>query len=146
VGFLVLYGISKLRNDDLSLIHFESNRKKICFKAAIISALTFSVVNPHAYLDGIILIGGYSTKYSELDYRLALGLGASFFSLIWFLLLSIGGSLIVPFLHSEKRIRFVMSCAGVLLLVMSVKLGLDVAGWVLEVYPETVALGKRWVK
>lgn len=146
VGFLVLYGISKLRSDDLSLIHFESDGKKKCFKAATISALTFSIANPHAYLDGIILIGGYSTKYSELGYRLTLGLGASFFSLIWFLLLSVGGSLIVPVLQSEKRMRFVMSCAGVLFLVMSVKLSLDVAGWVVEVYPETVAIGKRWVK
>ena len=139
VGFLVLYGINKLRHNDSEHLEFENNGKRTCYRAAILSAVTFSVVNPHAYLDGIVLIGGYSTKYSGFDHRLILGSGAATFSLIWFLFLSIGGALMVPVFRNEKRMRFIMAGAGIVLLVMSAKLGLDVVGWVEEVYPETIA-------
>lgn len=139
VGFLVLYGIGKLRHDDDHHLEFERNGKRSCFKAAIVSSIIFSVVNPHAYLDGIVLIGGYSAKYSYLPQRIMLGLGAASFSLIWFLVLSIGASFMVPFFQSARSMRVIMGTAGVVLLVMSAKLGLDVFGWINEVYPETAA-------
>ena len=140
VGFLILYGIGKLRHDDQQHLQFENSGKRSCYKAAIISSVIFSVVNPHAYLDGIVLIGGYSSKYPDLYTRLALGLGAASFSLIWFLLLSVGASIMVPFFKNENRMRIIMSSAGVILIVMSAKLGMDVISWIEEVYPETLAL------
>lgn len=139
VGFLVLYGINKIRHTDSSHLEFEKNGKRTCYKAAILSAVTFSVVNPHAYLDGIVLIGGYSSKYSDLFSRIALGLGAASFSLIWFVALSMGAAFMIPLFHNEKRMRFIMGSAGVILLLMSAKLGMDVVGWVEELYPETIA-------
>ncbi len=140
VGFLILYGVGKLKHDDQQHLQFENNGKRSCYRAAIISSIIFSVVNPHAYLDGIVLIGGYSSKYPELYLRLALGLGAASFSLIWFLLLSIGASFMVPFFRNEGRMRIIMSSAGLILIVMSAKLGMDVISWIKEVYPETLAL------
>lgn len=139
VGFLILYGIGKLRHEDEHHLEFEGNGKRSCYKAAIISSIVFSIVNPHAYLDGIVLIGGYSAKYPALDQRLLLGLGAASFSLIWFLVLSTGASFMVPLFKSTKRMRFIMTSAGVILLFMSAKLGLDVFDWINEIYPETVA-------
>lgn len=139
VGFLILYGVGKLRHNDQKHLELENHGKRTCFKAAIISSLIFSIVNPHAYLDGIVLIGGYSAKYSDLNQRLALGFGAASFSLIWFLILSVGASVMVPLFRSEKRMRLIMGSAGVILLFMSVKLSLDVFGWINEVYPDTVA-------
>lgn len=145
VGFLILYGIGKICHKDGDHLEFERNGKRSCLKAAIISSVVFSVVNPHAYLDGIVLIGGYSTKYSDLNSRLILGFGAASFSLIWFLLLSVGASFMIPFFKGEKRMRLIMSTAGVVLIVLSLKLGLDVVGWVQELYPDTVAyLKPRW--
>lgn len=139
VVFLVLYGINKIRHDDEHHLEFEGNGKRSCYKAAIISSIVFSVVNPHAYLDGVVLIGGYSAKYSALEQRLALGMGAATFSLIWFLILSIGASLMVPFFKSSRSMKFIMSTAGVILLFMSAKLSVDVFGWINEIYPETLA-------
>lgn len=145
VCFLIMYGINKIRHDDTNHLEFENNGKRSCYKAAILSAITFSVVNPHAYLDGIVLIGGYSSKYSDIFNRLALGLGAAAFSLVWFIALSVGAAFVIPLFHNEKRMRFIMSTAGVVLLIMSLKLGLDVFGWVEELYPDTIAsLGQRF--
>jgi len=107
------------------------------YKTAIISSITFSILNPHAYLDGIVLIGGYSAKYTDLSLRLALGLGASTFSLVWFLLLSFGAASLMPLFKNPRRMRFVMSTAGVILLFLSARLSMDVIGWLQEIYPET---------
>ncbi len=138
VGFLVLYGIGKIRHRDQKHLALEANGKRSCYRAAIYSAVIFSVVNPHAYLDGIVLIGGYSSKYGELYQRLMLGWGAASFSLIWFLLLSVGASIMVPLFNSDRKLRLVMTCAGIVLLVLSLKLSRDVVGWIAEVYPESV--------
>jgi L-lysine exporter family protein LysE/ArgO len=139
IGFLILYGIGKLRHDDDHHLEFERHGKRSCYKAAIISSIIFSVLNPHAYLDGIVLIGGYSAKYSLLQDRVTLGMGAASFSLLWFLVLSVGASFMVPFFKSARSMRVIMGTAGVILLVMSAKLSLDVFGWINEIYPETVA-------
>jgi len=135
VGFLIIYGVGKVIFDNDVDIRTPTTGTSI--KAAIISSITFSVLNPHAYLDGIVLIGGYSSKYPELSHRLALGLGASTFSLIWFLLLSYGAASLMPFFRNPRRMRFVMSTAGFILLFLSARLSMDVIGWVQEIYPET---------
>jgi L-lysine exporter family protein LysE/ArgO len=140
VGFLIVYGINKLTLRDHFHLEFEKNGKLSCYRAAIVSALVFSVVNPHAYLDGIVLIGGYSTKYADLSERVTLGLGAATFSLLWFLALSIGASVMVPIFQEKSRMKFLMMTSGMILLFLSVKLGFDVFSWVHELYPEGLGL------
>ncbi len=137
VAFLIIYGVGKILVDPNVDIPVESHRSGI--KTAILSSMTFSLLNPHAYLDGIILIGGYSAKYQEVSQRLALGLGASAFSLIWFLILSFGAASLMPLFMSPRRMRFVMSTAGFVLLFLSARLSMDVVGWLQELYPETVS-------
>lgn len=140
VGFLIIYGVNKLRIKDHFHLEFEKNGKRSCYRAAIVSSLVFSVVNPHAYLDGIVLIGGYSTKYPELSRRVTLGLGAATFSLLWFLTLSIGASIMVPVFQEKTRMKFLMMTSGLILLFLSVKLGVDVFSWISELYPDTFGL------
>lgn len=139
VGFLLLYGFGKIRTNkkELALAHDSSQAN---LKSVILKAITFSVINPHAYLDGIVLIGGYSAKYSDITYRLTLGMGAATFSLIWFLLLSVGASVMMPVFNSPKRMRWMMGSAGVILLFLSAKLTIDVYGWLVEMYPDTAAV------
>lgn len=137
VGFLVIYGVGKLIFDND--VDLRTPTAGTSLKSVILSSITFSVLNPHAYLDGIVLIGGYSSKYSDLSLRLALGLGASTFSLIWFLLLSFGAASLMPLFQNPRRMRFVMSTAGVVLLFLSARLSMDVLGWIKELYPETTA-------
>ncbi len=139
VGSLVNYGIQKIRLNKFNLI-IDQNEIRNSLKVTITSSLVFSLVNPHAYLDGIVLIGGYSSKYLDLKNRLTLGLGAASFSLIWFLLLSIGASFMLPVFKSGKNMRYLMAGSGVLLLFLSFRLGVDVYSWVKEIYPGTFEL------
>ncbi len=145
VGFLILYGFEKIRFNEQNFMVRADDALKFTFKTAILSAVTFSIVNPHAYLDGIVLIGGYSSKFPGLESRLTLGLGAAFFSLLWFLGLSIGASALMPFFQDARRMRFIMGSAGVVLILLSVRLGADVYNWINELYPDSMtAFHLKW--
>ena len=131
VVFMFQYGLGKIFNKaDVEAKEVLNADKS--FKRSIILAMTFSILNPHAYLDAFILIGGFSAKYDILSDRLWLGLGAACFSLIWFLILSSSSSVMKPFLCNPARMRVVSSVAGVFLLVLSAKLGVDVYDWMIE--------------
>lgn len=131
VVFMFHYGMgkifSKADTENKEVLNADKN-----FKRSIILAFTFSIFNPHAYLDAFILIGGFSAKYAVLSDRLWLGLGAACFSLIWFLILSSASSYMKPFLSNPQRMRVVSSVAGVCLIVLSAKLGVDVYDWMIE--------------
>lgn len=132
VFFLVQYGLSKI------FMKAETMEQKVecllprTLKRSIALAVTFSILNPHAYLDAFILIGGYSTKYDLLADRIYIGLGAGVFSLIWFLFLSSSSSLMKPLFSNAKSFRFISTCSGIILLILSARLGTDVYGWIME--------------
>ncbi len=128
VAFLFTYGVSKLFSPDAERPK-ESTALNKTLKKSILLAMTFSILNPHAYLDAFILIGGFSTKYDALADRIMVGLGAAVYSGIWFLVLSTMSSVMKPILESPSRMRVVMSVAGFALIFLSGKLGMDVVGW-----------------
>lgn len=129
--FLLQYGIGKLRKPKEDLYLSDVVKEK-SLRKSILSAITFSILNPHAYLDGIVLIGGYSSKYSELPLRIGVGLGAASCSLIWFLVLSSASGMMMPLFQNPRRMRWVMSTAGVVLIILSARLSVDVYDWLLE--------------
>lgn len=134
VAFLLMYGFGKIRSVNLLMMN-DGQKNSDSLQSSVLKAITFSVVNPHAYLDGIVLIGGYSAKYSDLSTRIALGMGASFYSLFWFLLLSCAASSIMPFFKSPRLMKLMMGGAGMILLFLSFRLSVDVYQWVVEAYP-----------
>lgn len=130
VSFLFAYGLSKLLSSSQAESSVqESSPLDTTLKKSILLALTFSILNPHAYLDAFILIGGFSTKYDAMEDRIVLGLGAAFYSGLWFLVLSTMSSVMKPVLEHPGRMKWVMSTAGLALIFLSGKLGMDVVGW-----------------
>lgn len=134
--FLLQYGIGKLRTpkEDVYLSDLMQEKN---LKRSILRAITFSILNPHAYLDGVVLIGGYSSKYAELPLRMTVGLGAAACSLVWFLVLSSASAKMMPVFQNPRRMRWVMGTAGICLIFLSARLSLDVYGWLVEMnHPE----------
>lgn len=129
VSFLFFYGMSKLFSGT-SILKVSSSPIKTSLKRSVILAMTFSILNPHAYLDAFILIGGFSSKYDALQDRIILGLGAGVYSGIWFLILSSLSSVMKPVLEHPVRMKMIMSVAGLALIILSGKLGIDVLEWV----------------
>jgi L-lysine exporter family protein LysE/ArgO len=58
---------------------------------ALATALAFSWLNPHAWLDTAVIIGSASTAY-DTPRHLWFGAGAAFGSMLWFLALGLGAS------------------------------------------------------
>ena len=66
----------------------------ISLKAAVATALGFTLLNPHVYLDTVLLIGGISVQYKPNQYDYAVG--ALIASFAWFLTLGFGARLLTP--------------------------------------------------
>lgn len=130
VGFLLFYGILKLREAQKFSPVRPSEYRSTTFKQTILASLGFSLLNPHVYLDTIVLIGGYASKFEGLTERSVFGLGASAFSTIWFFGLVLSASVASRFLNSPKAMRWVSLISGLVLVVLAAKLGSDVLGWV----------------
>lgn len=128
VSFLFFYGIGKMT--DTPIVQKENGFGELSLKKSALLAVTFSILNPHAYLDAFVLIGGYSSKYSHLDQRIILGLGAAVYSGLWFLVLSSCSAVMKPFLCDQKRMKLVSFCTGSVLVYLSGKLAMDLLQWV----------------
>jgi len=63
--------------------------------AAVSACLAFTFLNPHVYLDTVLLIGGLSARYQP-GARAAFAGGAILASFAWFFLLGYGARLLAP--------------------------------------------------
>ena len=64
-------------------------------KAAVLATLAVTLLNPHVYLDTVILLGSVSGQYNQAG-RILFGAGAITASILWFFSLSFGGRMLAP--------------------------------------------------
>ena len=105
--FLFCFGLKKIICHDVSMLSPIQQTLRSNLRRSVLMAITFSLFNPHAYLDAFILIGGYSTKYHILSHRMVLGFGAATFSLVWFISLSGAYGFIRPIFLNHKKLKIV---------------------------------------
>lgn len=130
VGFLFYYGLLKLREAKNGIEFSHTSKQATPVKQAILTSLGFSLLNPHVYLDTVVLIGGYSSKFNLLSERFLFGAGAALFSTIWFFALVLLASLGSRLFKNPKAMRFISLISGLILIFFSIKLGSDVFGWI----------------
>lgn len=130
VIFLLYYGVLKLKEAKNGTEISLTSQQTISTKQVILASLGFSLLNPHVYLDTVVLIGGYSSKFNQLTERFYFGAGASVFSTIWFFGLAFLASLGSQLLQNAKAMRIVSLISGLILIILSIKLGSDVLAWV----------------
>lgn len=66
--------------------------------------LAVTLLNPHVYLDTIVLMGSVSGQFSVPD-RYVFGMGAATASCAWFFLLSLGGQMLAPVFQRDVTWR-----------------------------------------
>ena len=76
--------VDKLRSDDAAMAYWTLRRR-------IMYTLRVSLLNPHAVMDTVVLIGGGAALYSTPANKLAYALAAVLVSWIWFFAISVGG-------------------------------------------------------
>lgn len=85
-----------------SLDSDEQTRKSL--QSAILATLAVTLLNPHVYLDTIILLGSISGQFQG-NGRIYFGAGAMSASFIWFFSLSLGGRMLAPFFRQKAAWR-----------------------------------------
>lgn len=129
VAFLFLYGLKKLQEASSGVGLSLHSKTGISRKQALLATLGFTLLNPHVYLDAVVLVGGYSSKFEAFHERFYFGSGASVFSTIWFFGLATLSSYGGKFLNNARALRRVSLVSGLILIFLAIKLGLDVMSW-----------------
>ena len=94
-AFLAVYALIALRRA-LSPEGFETSGKRVnSLTKAVSILLAFTFLNPHVYLDTIVLLGGVSGQYSG-DMRIAFAVGALASSFVWFFSFGYGARWLAP--------------------------------------------------
>ncbi len=129
VGFLAFYGLLKLKEAKKGVKIETSSAAAVTTAQVVMTSLGFSLLNPHVYLDTVVLVGGYSSKFNPLSERFYFGAGASAFSTLWFFGLAAMASLGSRLLGNQKAMRGVSLTSGLILIGLAIKLGMDVIAW-----------------
>ena len=119
--FLFLYALLSFK-DSITKNHalkLEENSQKSVYKA-VITCLAFTWLNPHVYLDTVILLGSVSTKYQPS--QLSFALGAILASFIFFFSLGYGARLLAPIFKNPKAWKIFDFSIGFIMLTISYSL------------------------
>lgn len=113
VAFLGYYGFRSfravLKSETLEL---DGSRKKLNLKASLLAMLMFSFLNPHVYLDTIVLLGSIGAQFPTEE-RFFFGLGAVVASFLWFFTLGYGARYLAPLFRNPiawKILDFLIGC------------------------------------
>ncbi|MEF1190718.1 LysE family transporter, partial [Vibrio parahaemolyticus] len=70
-------------------------------RTVILGALAVTVLNPHLYLDTVVILGSIGGQFEGHD-RIAFALGTIMASFVWFYTLSMGAAKLGPTLSKPK--------------------------------------------
>ena len=91
-AFLVIYGLRSVHQawrGQGALVQADARGNTLT--ATLASALAFTYLNPHVYLDTVVLLGSVGAQHGA-DGRLAFAAGAGLASLMWFVMLGYGAA------------------------------------------------------
>ncbi len=99
-AFLIWYGfgafMAVIKGGSLG----ESDESGKTLRHTLMLTLAVTLLNPHVYLDTIVLMGSVSGQFPTPD-RYVFGAGATTASFLWFASLSLGGQMLAPIFKRE---------------------------------------------
>ena len=113
VAFLTFYGVVALRRAARpQALQEDTQRSPRSLRSVLLAALAVTLLNPHVYLDTVLLIGSVGAQQPEPG---AYTLGAASASTLWFLLLALGGAWLAPWLARPLTWRLIdLGVAGMM--------------------------------
>jgi len=84
----------------------------------LLTCLAFTLLNPHVYLDTVVLLGSLSTRYADGG-NWSFGWGACTASLLWFCALGFGARLLLPWFRAAAAWRVLDGLIALLMLALS---------------------------
>ncbi|MBT0017867.1 LysE/ArgO family amino acid transporter [Vibrio alginolyticus] len=103
IAFLSFYGLLSLKSAFKPESESESKGEIVARgrRTVILGALAVTVLNPHLYLDTVVILGSIGGQFEGHD-RIAFALGTIMASFVWFYTLSIGAAKLGPTLSQPK--------------------------------------------
>jgi len=109
---------SAFKNESLKI---DNQIKTNPLKEVITMLLVFTFLNPHTYLDTVLLIGGIGANISD-DLKVYFLLGAISASATWFTLLGFGARFLIPLFKKPITWKILDISIGIVMLLISYSL------------------------
>lgn len=93
----------------------------MALKPAVLTCLAFTFLNPHVYLDTVVLLGSISAAFEGRE-RLAYGIGAVAASFAWFFALGYGARLLAPLFAKPAAWRVLDVLIGLIMSLLAIGL------------------------
>jgi L-lysine exporter family protein LysE/ArgO len=121
--FLFAYGLFAFRRM-FQMEKLGPESKRVSRSVAVVTVLALSLLNPHVYLDTVILIGSISVRELASD-RVVFGVGAVAASFVWFFCLALGGQWLQRWFQSPIAWRVLDALVGTIMLSLAFSLAKD---------------------
>jgi len=113
--YLFIFGITSFRaalsNQTLDAASTDSTQN---IKVIISTVLALTFLNPHVYLDTVLLIGSIASPYAQSE-RLYFTLGAISASFLWFFSLGYGARLLIPLFKKASAWKILNILIGIIM-------------------------------
>jgi L-lysine exporter family protein LysE/ArgO len=120
-AFLIWYGVrSALRAVRPGTLDAEASGAPLPSRSAIVTVLALTWLNPHVYLDTVVLLGSIGATYG--DDRWIFGLGAVIGSVVWFTALGFGSRLLRPLFAKPLAWRILDGAIAVVMFAIAASL------------------------
>lgn len=120
-AFLTVYGIQSLRSAFKSKHQLDpEGDSSASLLKTILICLALTWLNPHVYLDTVVLLGSISTQYAPNQF--SFGLGAVMASFVFFFSLGYGARLLTPIFHKPISWKVLELFVGAIMLSIALSL------------------------
>lgn len=112
--FLFIYGALAFKRALEPQTMTAANGQSSTLKSAIATCLALTFLNPHVYLDTVILLGGISSQYVGND-RIFFAFGAMLASFVWFFSLGYGARALIKVFEQSLAWRILDILIGIVM-------------------------------
>jgi L-lysine exporter family protein LysE/ArgO len=120
-AFLLLYGLRALWHARKpAVLDAASTTSALSLRAALAQTAAFTLLNPHVYLDTVLLVGSVGAQQGAA--RGWFVLGASLASLVWFVALGYGARLLAPLFARPRAWQVLEVLIGLTMLLLALML------------------------
>ena len=121
-GFLFWYGLRAARSAlNPAVMETDGDKPAVSRYAVVAAMLAFSLLNPHVYLDTVVLLGSIGGQQIG-DGRVYFALGAMAASIIWFSSLGFGARFLIPIFARPRAWQILDGVIAVVMWVLAVTL------------------------